>query len=534
MNRFAPSRRDLLKASIGGVAIAASGIGALAVARAAWAAPATSSSSTPVSLESAFPKLTPEPVWAYFYQLTQIPRPSHHEAKASAFLADFGRKLGLETSVDQVGNVLIRKPATSGLTGRPGVVLQAHMDMVPVKSPGSAHTFETDPIDAYVQDGWVRAKGTTLGADDGMGVASIMALLAAKDLTHGPLEALFTVNEEEGFTGASALRPGVLRGTRLLNIDSEEEGAFTIGSAGGVDIDAKATYAEVAVPAGMSGARIAVSGLKGGHSGIDINLGRGNAIKQLVRLLWTVEQHEGVRLASLTGGDRYNAIPRDATAVVAVPAASVAALGDHVKAVEQTIRSELAATEPNLAITITSAATPPRLMAADAQQRILDALYAVPNGVIRMSDSVPGLVETSTNLGTISLGGGHFMAGFYLRSALDSERDDLRRMIGSAFDLAGVTTTTHDAYSGWTPNPASPLLKVMQTVYHQLNGHDAKVIAVHAGLETSVIGAKYPGLDMISLGPTVQNAHSPDEQLDIASVGKVYQLLTTALPRIAS
>ena len=476
--------------------------------------------------------LAPGAVWEHFYHLTQIPRPSHHEERVSAFLADFGRELGLETEVDGVGNVLIRKPASTGREDRPGVILQAHMDMVPEKASGKVHDFETDPITAFVEEGWVRTDGTTLGADDGIGVAIIMALLQDDTLEHDPLEAIFTVNEEDGFTGVDGVQPGVLRGSVLINVDSEKEGTLTIGSAGGADVDATAAYAEEPTPTGMAGARLLITGMQGGHSGIDINRGRGNAIKLLARLLWSARQEIPVRVAAIEGGKQYNAIPRDATAIVAVPDGEVARLTEWVAAFAATVKQELARTEPDLQIVATPAATPEMVMTPDAQLRIVNALYGVPNGVMRMSDGVPGLVETSTNLGAVSAAKGTFSAGFLVRSAVNSARDDVQGMATSVFALAGIDAVRRDAFTGWKPNPDSPLLALMQSVYRDRWGHDAEVVAVHAGLETSEFGATYPGLDMISVGPTIEHAHSPDERLEIASVGKVYDLLVATLRRI--
>jgi dipeptidase D len=476
--------------------------------------------------------LAPPSVWAHFSELTQVPRPSHREERASAFLAEFGRGIGLETTVDGVGNVLIRKPASVGMEERPGVILQAHLDMVPEKSPGKVHDFESDPITAFVADGWVRADGTTLGADDGIGVALIMALLEDQQIAHGPLEALFTVNEEDGFTGADAVQPGVLQGTLLINVDSEEEGTFTIGSAGGADVDASAAYTEESTPAGMIGARLQIMGLQGGHSGIDIARGRGNAIKLLARLLWNAQQDFALRVAAITGGGRYNAIPRAAEAVVAVPESEAPRMTRFVEELARNVQLELVRTEPDLQIVATPAAVPARVMTADAQRRIIGALYGCPNGVVRMSDAVPGLVETSINLGSVAAADGQFAAGFLVRSAVNSARDDVEQMAASVFELAGIEAVRKDAFTGWKPNPDSPLLKLMQSAYRDLRGREAAVVAVHAGLETSEFGATYPELDMISVGPTIEGAHSPDERLEISTVGKVYDLLVATLQRI--
>jgi dipeptidase D len=476
--------------------------------------------------------LTPRAVWENFYQLTQIPRPSHHEERVSAFLAGFGRDLGLETEVDEVGNVLIRKPALAGREDRPGVILQAHMDMVPEKATGKVHDFEADPITAFVEEGWLRTDGTTLGADDGIGVALTMTLLQDDTLAHGPLEALFTVNEEDGFTGADAVQPGDLHGSLLINVDSEVEGTFTIGSAGGADVDVTGRYAEDPTPAGMTGMRLQITGLQGGHSGIDINRGRGNAIKVLARLLSTAQREITLRVASIEGGKQYNAIPREAGAVVAVPETAVPRLAENVEALAATLKLELARTEPDLQIAATPVAVPDMVMTPDAQRRIVAALYGCPNGVMRMSDSVPGLVETSTNLGLAAAADGTFAAGFLVRSAVNSARDDVEQMARCVFDLAGFAAVRKDAFTGWKPNPDSPLLALMQSVYRDVFGHDATVEAVHAGLETSEFGATEPRLDMISLGPTMEHAHSPDERLEIASVAKVYDLLVATLQRI--
>ncbi len=493
---------------------------------------ATPAAGLNLPLGDALPDLSPQAVWEHFYELTQIPRPSHHEDEVSAFLADFGRGLDLETEVDDVGNVLIRKPPTAGMEGSQGVVLQAHMDMVPVKTTESDHDFESDPIDAYVEDGWVRADGTTLGADNGIGMAMIMAVLGADDVVHGPIEGLFTVNEEDGFTGAGAVQPGVLQGTVLLNVDSEEEGVFTIGCAGGVDIDATLTYAEEAPPVETVGAQLTITGLQGGHSGIDIDKGRGNAIKLLARLLNGLEAEVQLRLSSMTGGDRYNAIPRDASAVVAVADAEVASLQGLVDGLAEAIQGELARTEPEMRIEVQPVDAPARVMDGVAQRQVIDALNGCPDGVIRMSDSVAGLVETSTNLGTLALGEGEMLAGLLVRSSVDSARDAVRDSIVSVFALAGAEASFHDAYSGWAPNPDSPLLALMKATYLDLFGEEAGVMAVHAGLETSKFAETYPEMDMISLGPTLQNVHSPDEQLDIASVGTTWELLVGALGRM--
>jgi dipeptidase D len=487
--------------------------------------------SSKVSLGDAIDSLMPKAIWENFYNLTRVLRPSHKEEQISAYLANFGKDLALETTVDEVGNVLIREPATLGMENRKGLILQAHMDMVTQKDADKDFDFQTDPIQAYMEDGWVKANGTTLGADDGIGVAIIMALLEDKKLVHGPLEALFTVNEEDGFTGIHGLKSDLLKGDIYINVDSETEGEFTIGSAGGLYIDAKKNYSEEGTPAQMVGYKIAIKGLKGGHSGTDINLGRGNAAKILSRLLWTSQRLFSLRIASFNGGDLYNAIPREADAVVVVPESEADSFAKYVKEFEATVQKELSTTEPGLVIKAENADLPAKLMAAQSAVNLISAVYSCPNGVLRMSDAVPGLVETSTSMGILKAEKGEFWAGFYVRSSLDSARDDTGNMIRSVFELAGANVSFLERYSGWAPNPESPILGLMKQVYQDKFGQEAKVIAIHAGLETSVVGEKYPGMDMISLGPTLQHVHSPDERLEVSTVSKVYDLLTETLMR---
>ena len=499
---------------------------------AATATPELETLSGSVPLAEAVDSLEPQLFWQNFYSLTQIPRPSHHEEQISAFVAQFGRDLGLETIVDDVGNVIIRKPATEGMEDLPGVVLQAHMDMVAQKTSDSTHDFLTDPIDAYVEDGWVKARDTTLGADDGSGVAMIMMLLEEDDIAHGPLEGLFTVNEEDGFTGVNALQPGVLQGTILINIDSEEEGVFTIGSAGGVNVDISAQNTLEETPADYLGYEVAVSGLQGGHSGMEIGSNHGNANRLLARLLWLAEDQFGLRVASIAGGDRYNAIPREAAAIVAVPEAQAEAFTAFIGDFEKTVQQEYAATEPTLAVQAADGEQPGQVLPVDSQHALLDALYGSPNGVEKMSDAVPGLVETSTNLGILSVVDGTLTAGHLVRSAVDSERDELAQMVQSVFELAGTDAVQRDPYSGWPPNPDSPIVTLMQSEYESLFGKEATVEAIHAGLETSVIGAKYPEMDMISVGPTLEAVHSPDERMEVSTAEKLYELLVATLADI--
>lgn len=478
-------------------------------------------------------QVQPTAVFKNFDQLTQVPRPSHHEEKASAFLASFGRSLNLETITDDVGNVIIRKPATTGYENRRSVVFQAHTDMVPQKTADKTHDFLKDPITAYVKDGWLTADRTTLGADDGIGVAIIMALLQDKNIAHGPIEALFTVDEEDGFTGVNGLKAGVLTSDYLINVDWEGEGTFAIGSAGGEYVDAAGKYAQEATRTDMRGYRISMKGLQGGHSGIDINKGGGSACKLLARLLWSADRFN-VRIASISGGDRYNAIAREAVALVAVPKAKSADFEKYISSFETIVKNELAATEPTMSISVVPADRPARVMNAKSQAMMLGAVYGSVNGVQRMSDSVPGLVETSCSMGIFNADKGQWKVGILIRSAVDSARDDTAQKLAAVMQLAGAEVSAHGAYSGWRPDVNSPLLVLMKDVYRQTFGKESGLVAVHAGLETSVIGVKYPKMDMISVGPTLKNVHSPDEQLEIATVGKVYGLLTETLKRIPS
>ena len=482
-----------------------------------------------VPLADAWPTMHPTPVWQHFYELTQVPRKSKNEGKATALVADFGRSLGLETVVDGVGNVIIRKPATIGMDGSPGVVLQAHLDMVAQQAPDSTADMDTDPIQAYVEGGWVRADGTTLGADDGIGVAIIMAVLEAADVVHGPLEALFTVDEEEDFTGIDNLGPDALTGRVYINVDSELEGQFIISSAGGVYVLARDTYGEATAPPGMAGFLLTVDGLIGGHSGLDIDKGRGSAHQIMARLLVEAPATFDVRVAEVVGGDQRNAIPRKTTTLIALPPDQADAFAKYVKEFGATVASELAATDPGVVVTMAPTALPPKVMDAEAQRALIRAVYDVPQGVYKMSDTIPDLVETSGNLGVLSIGDGQFTADSYVRSAIDSERDAEAQRFVAVFEEAGATVTLDGAFSSWPPNPDSPLLALMSRVYEGTFGAAAEVDAVHAGLETSVAGVTFPGMDMISIGATTQYVHKPEEQLEVASVAKVYDLIVATL-----
>lgn len=491
----------------------------------------TSSTSTsgPVPLADAVATLEPRPVWQHFYELTQIPRTSGHEQQVTAFVADFGRRLGLDTTVDSAGNVLIREPATPGMEGRPGVVLQGHLDMVGEKTSESTIDFLTDPIQAVVENGWVHANGTSLGGDDGAGVAMILAVLESRDLVHGPIEALLTTSEEAGTMGIETLSPTALKGRSYINLDSEIEGLFVISSAGGVQVDARKRYEQVPPPAAAAGFQIAIGGLLGGHSGVDIDKGRGSAHQLLARLLVNAPPELEVRVGNVVGEDTYNAIPRDATAAVAVPASQADAFRAYVRDFGATVATELAATDPGVTVTATPAGVPPAVMEAAAQKALIGAVDSAPQGVYAMSTEMPGVVETSGNLGVLGISDGQFTAGAYARSAKDPECDAEAQRYVDVFEQAGATTETERVTSAWPPNPSSPLLARMEQVYTSLFGTPPTVTGVHAGLETGTVKAKYPDMDMISVGPTVENVHSPSERLQVSSVSKAYQLLVATL-----
>ncbi len=476
--------------------------------------------------------LEPKALWKNFYSLTQIPRPSKKEEKVREFIKNFGKNLGLETLVDEVGNVIIRKPATPGMENRKGVILQGHLDMVPQKNSDKVHDFEKDPIETIVDGEWVKANGTTLGADNGMGVAAAMSVLESKDIKHGPIEALFTTDEETGMTGANGLKPGIIKGDILINMDSEDEGELYIGCAGGTNGNFKFTYTEVPVPVGHTALNINVTGMKGGHSGVDIHLGRGNANKIMTRLLWHSARKHGIRLASIDGGSLRNAIPREAFAVITLPNKEkegfLKCLGEFV----QTVRKELSAVEPDLKIEALPTELPKVIIDEKTQFNLLNALYSCPNGVIRMSNEMKGLVETSTNLAIVKSDHGVIKIQCLLRSSVDSAKEDLEQMMQSVFELAGSEYVFDGRYPGWKPNPDSVILRTMLDIYHKKFGKTPEIRAIHAGLECGILGGSYPSWDMISFGPTIRYPHSPDEKVNIETVQKFWDFLVETLKNI--
>jgi dipeptidase D len=434
--------------------------------------------------------------------------------------------------MDDAGNVLIRKPAAPGMEDRVGVVLQGHMDMVPQKDAGKEHDFETDPIDAYVEGDWVTADGTTLGGDDGIGVAIIMAVLQSKELAVGPIEALFTVNEEDGMSGALGLEPGVLSGGILINIDQETEGEFLIGSAGGEVAGVRATYPQVDVPPGLAAVRLDIDGLKGGHSGINIDKGRANAAKLMAQLLDEASEGSELYLSEIVAGTAGNAIPREATALVAAPTDQLDAFYEFVSGFESGQRSEFSAVEPDLRVRAEAAELPAQVMDRSTSGDLITALQMTPQGVVRMSDAVPGLVDTSTNLGVVRAQDGELEIVCDSRSTSDGALDEVGGTIADVWAEAGYDVEFTGRYPGWAPDPDSEVLALMRDVYQDLFGQEPEVAAIHAGLECGTIGANYPGLDMISIGPTLQDVHTSDERLEIPSVSKVTELLFATLERI--
>jgi len=476
--------------------------------------------------------LDPKALWKNFYKLTRIPRPSKKEGKIIQFIKEFGEELGLDTSVDAVGNVLIRKPATPGMENRKTVVLQGHLDMVPQKNSDKQFDFEKDPIEPLIDGEWVKANGTTLGSDNGIGVAAAMTVLESKDLQHGPIEALFTVDEETGMTGAFGLKPGWLRGDILINMDSEDEGELYVGCAGGTNANMELTCREEPVPEGHRALQLTISGLKGGHSGIDIHLYKGNANKLLNRFLWHATRKHGLRIASIDGGGLRNAIPREAVALVTVPAAEEAAVMEYVKQTEAVFRNEYATIDPDLKFKAQKAELPSSVIDAETQKNLVNAVYACPNDVIRMSNDMPGLVETSTNLARIKSEEGRIEVLCLLRSSVDSAREALKEQFVAVFEPAGAKIVFDGEYPGWKPNMDSPILKTMQEVYNSKFGRVPEIKAIHAGLECGLLGGVYPNLDMISFGPTIRYPHSPDEKVHIGSVKKFWDFLVETLKAI--
>jgi dipeptidase D len=471
-------------------------------------------------------------IWKHFHALTQIPRPSKKEAKIIDYMKQFGEKLGLDTRVDEVGNVIIKKPATPGMENRKTVVLQGHLDMVPQKNSDKDFDFEKDAIVAVVDGEWVKADGTTLGSDNGIGVAAAMAVLESDTLKHGPVEALFTVDEETGMTGAFGLKPGLLDGEILINMDSEDEGELYVGCAGGVDISASKAYVEEEVPRDHTAYEVHVDGLRGGHSGLDIDKGRANANKLLFRFLMQADSDMGVRLSEAMGGDLRNAIPRESKAVLMVPDAYKEKFVTMVDRYREIYRKEFAETEPDLRFLCRETSAPGGVIGSKEQYGFIRAIFACPNGVQRMSAAVEGLIETSTNLSVVNITGGKFLALSLIRSSVDTAKEATAWKVAAVFQLIGADIELSGDYPGWKPDMDSPILKTCQQVYSDRFGKVPEIKAIHAGLECGLLGGVYPGLDMISFGPTIRSPHSPDEKVNIETVKRFWAFLVAILEQI--
>ena len=474
-----------------------------------------------------FSALAPALVWKHFAAICSIPHPSHHEEKIREYVVDFAKAQGLEYTVDEANNVYVRKPATVGMENRKGIVIQAHLDMVPQKNNDKVFDFENDPIEAYIDGEWVTANGTTLGADNGIGAAAILAVLEDKTLVHGPVEALFTATEETGMDGAFGLKGGLLQGDILLNLDSETEGELYVGCAGGLDANITLPYTAEAAPTGYTAYAVEVKGLKGGHSGIQIGYQRANANRELFRLLNASACD--LRLASVDGGGLRNAIPREATAVVLVANGDVATFEAEVAAFEKTLIAEYANIEDSISVKAAVVTTPAEVIPAEVATKLAKAVIGAPNGVVKMSVEMEGLVQTSSNLARVISDGQTVKIQCLLRSSVNSEKHALGAAIKGVFELAGATVELSGDYDGWKPNMESPILHTMLASYESLYGVKPAVMAIHAGLECGIIGGKYEGLDMISFGPTICFPHSPDEKVEIASVEKFYSFLLHTL-----
>lgn len=478
--------------------------------------------------------LEPKALWNKFADLNAVPRPSKKEERVIAFMKDFGENLGLETLVDEVGNVIIKKPATEGMEGRKTIVMQSHLDMVHQKNADTIFNFDTQGIDMYVEGDWVRAKGTTLGADNGLGVATIMAILESTDIPHPAIEALFTIDEETGMTGAMGLKGGLLQGEILLNLDTEEDDEIDIGCAGGVDVTAEREYNEEEVPENSIAYTIKVRGLNGGHSGMDIDKGLGNANKIMNRLLFDGFENFGLQIAEIDGGSLRNAIPRESTATVIISGIFEEAFFSETQEIIGDIKAEYKTTEPNLQIIIEPTDMPEKVMDLGVQEGLTRALYAAHNGVYRMSADMDNLVETSNNIARVTVKNGKLHIGCLTRSSVETSKFDLANALRSAFELIGCEVTFKGSYPGWTPNVKSEILDVLTSIYEKQNGSKPHVVACHAGLECGILGTNYPDMDMISFGPTIKGAHSPDERASISSAQKYWKFVLEILQNIPS
>ena len=473
--------------------------------------------------------LQPTCIWKNFHALTQVPRPSGHLEKIQQFLLNFAKEVGVEGFKDPAGNIVMRKPATPGMENRKGVILQAHMDMVPQKTPESTHNFETDPIETWIDGEWVKAKGTTLGADNGMGVAAIMAVMEAKDLQHGPIDALITADEETGMYGANDLPENELQGDILLNLDSETWGKFVIGSAGGIDVTATLDYKEVETDTEDVAAKITLKGLRGGHSGLEIHEGRGNANKMLVQVVREAIEECEARLASWHGGNMRNAIPFKAEAVLTLPKENLPALKEIVDGYLADFTDQYKNIESGIELFMEEVETPKMEVPVEIQDNLINAIYGCHNGVLRMIPSYPDVVETSSNLAIIDIEDGKAALKVLARSSREDMKEYIVNTLESCFNMAGMKVETAGSYGGWDPNPESEILHHLMKIYKEQNGEDGIIQVDHAGLECSVILGKYPHLDVVSLGPTMRSPHTTTERCFIPSIEPFWKLLKQAL-----
>lgn len=477
-------------------------------------------------------QLSPQPLWDIFAKVCSIPHPSYHEEALAKHIVEWAQEKGIHAERDEVGNILLRKPATKGMENRKAVALQAHLDMVPQKNNDTVHDFTKDPIQPFIENGWVKARGTTLGADNGIGLASALAVLADDSVEHGPLEVLLTMTEETGMAGAFGLQPNWLQSEILINTDSETEGEIYMGCAGGIDFTSTLTLTRAAVPAGYTTLKLTLKGLKGGHSGAEIHLGLGNASKLLARFLTEHADTLGLHLLDFTGGTLRNAIPREAIATLAIAANNVDALKTAAQEFLATIQFELSAVEKKIALVVEASHSDAKALNADSQSRFLALLNATPNGVIRMSDDVKGVVETSLNVGVVTMTDSEVAINCLIRSLIDSGKEYVVSMLDSLGKLAGAKTLAKGSYPGWKPEPSSPVMTLVRETYQQLFDKTPNIMVIHAGLECGLFKKPYPDMDMVSIGPTITGPHSPDEQVHIESVGLYWQLLTALLKAI--
>ncbi len=478
--------------------------------------------------------LAPQNVWKHFYDLTQVPRPSGHLERVQAFLLEFGKKAGVETFMDEVGNIIYKKPATPGMENRKVVILQAHMDMVPQANKGTKHDFVNDPIQTYIDGEWVKAKDTTLGSDNGMGVAAIMAIMENKNLKHGPLVGLITSDEETGMYGAFGLKPGTVEGDILLNLDSEEEGELYIGCAGGEDLTATLEYKPEEANTQHVALKVIIKGLRGGHSGVQIGEGLANANKLMTRFIHHVIKFNGVALSSWEGGNMRNAVPRECETVITLSEKEMENVLAYAHECEQTWRDEFETIESNITVLTERVEMPKYVVPAEIRDNVVRALYACPNGVERYIPTILDTVETSSNLAIVNIGDGKIAVKVLTRSSRESMKDYRNTAIENCFSMAGMSVKRSGGYSGWAPDVNSPILHAMKKSYQQQFGKEPKISVIHAGLECGIIGAVIPGLDMISFGPTLQCPHTPEERCHIPSVPKFYDFLIATLENTPS